>query len=141
MGEALCEEAGGFVELRLGGILAGELAEDGVDHAGGVAVAGSANEFDRFGEGGVGGNPVEVLELEGSHAEGCCDRSREGEIRALEERLHPGVECDLPAEDSEDEGGGKVAVGLREGGHPGAVEQVVGVGGGGSNPVEDGEGG
>lgn len=54
----------------------------------------------------MGGDAVEVLELEGSHAEGRGDGGGEGEVGALEERLHPGVEGDLPAEDSEDEGGG-----------------------------------
>jgi len=101
MSQPLGEESGGFIELRLGGILASELAEDGVDHAGGVAVTSGADEFDRFAEGRVGGDPVQVLELEGSHTEGRCDWGREGEIRALEERLHPGIQCDLPAEDTE----------------------------------------
>lgn len=88
----------------------------------------------------MGGDAVQVLELEGSHAQGRGDRVGEGEVRTLEERLHTGVKGDLPAEDAEDEGGGEVAVGLGEGGHAGAVEQVVRVGGGGGDAVEDGEG-
>jgi hypothetical protein len=92
-----------------------------------VRVAGGTDEFDGFAEGRVGGDAVEVLELEGSHAEGGGDLGRKGEVGALEEGLHAGVEGDLPTEDAEDEGGGEVAVGLGEGGHAGAVEEVVGV--------------
>ncbi len=104
-------------------------------------MAGGADELDGFGEGGVGGDAVEVEELEGSHAEGGGDGGGEGLVGALEEGLHAGVEGDLPAEDAEDQGGGEVAVGLGEGGHAGAVEEVVGVGGGVGYAEEDGEGG
>jgi hypothetical protein len=76
----------------------------------------------------VGGDAVEVQELEGSHAEGGGDRGGESLVGALEEGLHAGVEGDLPAEDAENEGGSEVTVGLGESGHAGAVEQVVGVG-------------
>jgi hypothetical protein len=141
MGEALGEGGGGFVELGFGGRLAGELAEDGVDHSGGMGVAGGADQLDRFAEGGVGGDAVEVLELEGSHTEGGGDRGGEGLVGALEEGVHASVEGDLPAEDAKDEGGGEVAVGLGEGGHAGTVEEVVGVGGGVGHAEEDGEGG
>ena len=141
MGEALGEGGGGFVELGLGRRLAGELAEDRVDHAGGVGVAGGSDQLDGFREGGVGGDPIQVLELEGSHAEGGGDGGGEGLVGALEEGVHPGVEGDLPAEDAEDQGGGEVAVGLGEGGHAGAVEKVVGVGGGVGDAEKDGEGG
>ncbi len=141
MGKAFGENCSGLVELRLGGLLAGELAEDRVDHAGCVAVPCGPGQFDGFAESRVGGDAVEVLELEGSHAEGRGNRGGEGQVGALEERLHASVEGDLPAEDPEDEGGGKVAVGLREGRHAGSVEQVVRVRRGGGNAVENGEGG
>jgi hypothetical protein len=88
----------------------------------------------------VGGDAVEVEELEGSHAEGGGDRRGEG-VGTLEEGGDASVEGDLPAEDAEDEGVGEVAVGLGEGGHAGAVEEVVGVGGGVGYADEDGEGG
>ena len=88
----------------------------------------------------MGGDAVEMEELEGSHAEGGGDGGGEG-VGALEEGGDAGVEGDLPAEDAKDEGVGEVAVGLREGGHGGAVEEVVGVGVGVGYADEDGEGG
>jgi hypothetical protein len=60
----------------------------------------------------VGGDAVEVLELEGAHAKGGGDGAGEGEVGALKEGLHARVEGDLPAEDAEDEGGGEVAISL-----------------------------
>jgi len=62
-------------------------------------------------------------------------------VGALEEGGDAGVEGDLPPEDAEDQGVGEVAVGLGEGGHARAVEEVVGVGRGVGYAEEDGEGG
>jgi len=89
----------------------------------------------------VGWDAVEMEELEGSHAEGGGDWGGEGLVGTLEEGGDAGVEGDLPAEDSKDQGVGEVAVGLGEGGHAGAVEEVVGVGRGVGYTEEDGEGG
>jgi len=89
----------------------------------------------------VGWDAVEVQELEGSHAEGGGDRGGESLVGALEEGLHAGVEGDLPAEHAEDQGVGEVAVGLGEGGHAGAVEEVVGVCGRVGYTKKNGEGG
>jgi hypothetical protein len=105
-----------------------------------MGVAGGADEFYGLGQSRVGGDAVEVEELEGSHAE--CGGDGGGErVGTLEEGGDAGVEGDLPAEDAEDKGVGEVAVGLREGGHGGAVEEVVGVGGRVGYTEEDGEGG
>ncbi len=89
----------------------------------------------------MGRDAVEMQELEGSHAEGGCDRGGEGLVGALKEGGDAGVQGDLPAEDSKDEGVGEVAVRLGEGGHAGAVEEVVGVGGRVGYSEKDGEGG
>jgi hypothetical protein len=106
-----------------------------------MRVASGADQLYRLAQSRVGGDAVQVLELEGSHAEGGGDRGGEGLVGALEEGLHARVEGDLPAEDAKEEGGGEVAVGLGEGGHAGAVEEVVGVGGGLGDAEKDGEGG
>jgi hypothetical protein len=104
-------------------------------------MAGGSDELDGFRESRVGWDPIQVQELEGSHAEGGGDWGGEGLVGTLEEGPDAGVEGELPAEESKDEGVSEVAVGLREGGHAGAVEEVVGVGGGVGYADEDGEGG
>jgi hypothetical protein len=141
MGEALGEGGGGFIEFGLGGRLAGEVAEDGVDHAGGVRVVGRTDELYGLREGCVGRNAVEVEELEGTETERDGHGRHEGLIGSLEEGLDASVEGDLPAEDAEDERGRKVAIGLGEGGHARAVEEVVGVRRCGGDTEEDVEGG
>ena len=68
--EALGEGGGALVNGLAGRLLTREVAEDGVDHAGGVRFVGGSAEFDALAEGGVGGDAIEVQELEGSKAEG-----------------------------------------------------------------------
>jgi creatinine amidohydrolase len=92
-----------------------------------VRVAAGPREFDTLVEGGVCGDAVEVEELKGAEAKRDRDRLCETLVRALEEALNAGVEGDLPAKGSEDEGGGEVAIFGRELCGVGGVEEVVAI--------------
>ena len=72
--EALGEGGGGLEDAGLRGRWAAAiLRRIGVDHAGGVGLAGGAAELDALAEGGVGGDAVHVQELEGAQAQGDGD--------------------------------------------------------------------
>ena len=127
MGEALCKGCYRLVDAGPGFLGGGHLAQDGVDHAGGVGFACGSAEFDALAEGGVGGDAVEVQELEGSEAEGDGYWFCKALLGALEEGADAGVDCDLPAEDSHNQRGGEVAVFGRQSIDPGGVEEFVAV--------------
>ena len=76
------ESFGGLVGE--GDRVAGDFAQDGVDEAGGGAFAGAFDEFDGGGDGGVGGDAVEVAELENAEAEGDADLGIEFDGEASE---------------------------------------------------------
>ena len=110
MAEALSKCCYGLVDACAGLLSGGYFAQDGVDHAGSVGFACGAAEFDTLAEGGVGGDAIEVKELEGSETESDGDGIGEALVGALEKSADAGVEGDLPAEDAHDEGGGEVAI-------------------------------
>jgi hypothetical protein len=92
-----------------------------------VGFACGAAEFDALAKGGVGGDAVEVQELEGSETEGDRDGIGEALVGALEESADAGIEGDLPAEDTHDERGGEVAVFGRESVNARRVKKLVAV--------------
>ena len=81
--------------------VAGDFAQDGVDEAGGGAFACAFDEFDGGGDGGVGGDAVEVAELEDAEAEGDADFGVELD-GAAGEVVDEEVELELVAEAAED---------------------------------------
>ena len=141
VGEAFGESGGGFEDAGGGFLRGGEFAQDGVDHAGGVRMAGGAAELDAFVEDGVGGDAVHVQELEGAEAESEGDRLGEALVGTGEEFGEAGVERDLPAEDAHDQRGGEVAVFRSEGRGARGVEKFVAVAFVGGDEGEDFEGG
>ena len=127
MAEALGEGGGALVDGEAGRFLAGDVAQDSVDHAGCVRVAAGAREFDALVERSVRGDAVEVDELEGAEAERDGDSIGEALIGALEEGLNAGVEGDLTAEGAKDKRRGEVAVFGRELCGVRRVEEIVAV--------------
>ena len=139
------EEPGGGGEfggpVGEGDGVAGDFAQDGVDEAGGGAFAGAFDEFDGGGDGGVGGDAVEVAELENAEAEGDADFGVELD-GAAGEVVDEEVELELVAEAAEDElvgqagflgaeGGGVVAEDFIGPGSAGGAEKGVEGGGAG----------
>ena len=115
------------MDTHAGFLGCGYLAQDRVDHAGGVRFACGAAELDALAERGVGGNAVEVKELEGSEAEGDRNGLCDALTGTLEESADASIEGDLPTEDTHDEGGGEVAVFGGERVDVGGVEEFVAV--------------
>ncbi len=105
MGSPGGEEPGGGGEF--GGLVresywvARHFAQHGVDEAGGGAFAGAFDEFDGGGDGGVGGDAVEVTELEDAEAKGDADFRIELD-GATGEVVDEEVELELVAEAAED---------------------------------------
>ena len=127
MGFGECE-FGRRLLKEVNGRSARELAEDGVDHAGGEAMAGLNGQLNALADGGVGGNAVEQEKLKGAETESYKDFGIEFGIGTLEERSKLVVEANLPAEDAEDESCDEIAVGGRESVYGVAAEQIAGVG-------------
>lgn len=116
----------GEVGLGPGGGERGEAAENGVGEAGGGGFAGAFDEFDAFGDGGVGRDAVEEAELEGAHAEGAEDGGVDGVAVAGGGLGDEVVELGEAAEDAEDDLGGEAGVaGVEAGGA--FVEQGAGL--------------
>ena len=115
----LAEEPGGAREFdgqgRPGDGVAGDLAEDGVDEAGGEAFAAALGEFDAFVDGGVAGYAVEVAKLKDAHPEGCADAGL-GFGGAAGVVVDQEVELGLVAEAAKDDVGGESGVTGVEGG-------------------------
>ena len=106
----------------------GQLAQDGVDHAGGEAVAGLFGQLDAFVDCGAGGDAVQVQQLECAQAE--CDQDFCIELRmgARQQDLDLMVELNLPAQHAQNECRGQVAVRRGERVDGFAAQQVVGMG-------------
>jgi hypothetical protein len=92
-----------------------------------VGFACGSAEFYALAEGGVGGDAVEMQELEGSETEGYGYWFCEALLGTLEEGADAGVKCDLPAKDSHDQRGGEVAVFGRQSIDAGGVQEFVAV--------------
>gem|GEM_PF-3895568 len=141
MPQALGEGGCSLVDLRLGPRLPRQLAEDRVDHAGSMAVTCCSNQLYGLAESRMGRDAVEMLQLERPHPKGSSNRTGKREVWPLKQRLHHSIEGALPAKHAKDQGRSKIAVSLRQRRHARAMKQVVGVSGGGGDPVQDGEGG
>ena len=74
MAETLRERVRGLYQRHARRRCARELAQDGVDHARGVAVAGGAREFYALTQRRVRGDAVEVAQLERAEADRGGDR-------------------------------------------------------------------
>jgi hypothetical protein len=88
-------------------------------------VTGLLGEFHALVDGGAGWNTVQMEQLEGAEAQGDQDLRVEPGVGVLEEGLQLVVEANLPAEHTEDQGGGQVAVWRGESIDSFAAEQVV----------------
>ena len=114
-----------------------DLAEDGVDEAGGGTFAGAFDEIDGIGDGGVGRHALQVAELVNGHAEGDADFGIEL-LAAAGIVLDQVIELGAEAEDAEDDFGGEGSVaGIERGG---VSEQEVRGPGTGFDAAEDVEG-
>ena len=141
MPQTLGEGGCSLVELGLRPSLPRQLAEDRIDHTGSMAMTRRPNQLHGLAERRMGRDAVEMLQLERSHPKRSSNRAGKREVRPLEQRLHNSIKGDLPTKHAKHQGGSKIAVGLREPRHAWAMEQVVGVSGGGSDSIKDGEGG
>jgi len=129
------------VNAYTGFLCSGYFSKNGVDHAGGMGFACGAGKFNALTEGGVGGDAVEMQELEGAETEGDGYGFCEALLGALEEGADAGIECDLPAEDSHNQRGSKIAIFGRESVDTGRMEELVAVAFVLADECEDLEGG
>ena len=105
----------------------GEAAADGVREADGALEPGAAHEADRLGDGGVGGDVVEVAELVGSDAQGGAHLRVEAGDRPASQFLDGVVERAPPLDGAEGDALGEGAVAGVEL-HCSRLEGPVGVG-------------
>ena len=104
-------EGGDRLEDALAGPLRhGQLAQDGVDHAGRMGLTGSAAQLDALAQNGVGGNAIEMQQLKGTHPQGQRDRLCQSLFGPLQQGSNARVERNLPAQHAHNEGRGEVAV-------------------------------
>src|ERR1035441_9080559 len=112
-------------------------AEDGVDEAGGGALAGALDEIDGIGDSGVGRDALQVAELVDRHAEGDADFGIEL-LAAGGIMLDQVIELGAEAENAEDDFSGQGGIARVE--RRGVSEQKVGGPGTGFHAAEDVEG-
>jgi len=86
-------------------------AQDRVDESGGRAFVGLLNQFDAVGDRGVGGDAVEIAQLEDAHAEGDAHFIIELGLLSTGEMLDEVIELGLISQAAEDDafGEGEIA--------------------------------
>ncbi len=95
-------------------VLLRELAQHGVDHAGGEAMTRDFGQGDALVDGSVDGNALEKKNLKGCQAKRDAYLGIELGGRACEQQFNARIQQDAPAHDPHHQRGGKVPVGERQ---------------------------